>query len=76
MAKFFLHGVNEMHLQSVSADVNTTNGRRKLAAVNFEILQRSKEVRGMSGRDYLKPHKQMFHSTFRSSSLEVKKGIL
>jgi len=74
MANFSLQGVNEMHLQNVAAYVNTATRRwRQVAAVKFGILQRSKEVRGGSGRGYLKPPIQMFHSTFRSSSLEVKK---
>jgi hypothetical protein len=74
MAKFFS---NEIHPQILPPGVNTTKGRRKLAAVKFGILQKRGEVRGVSGRGYLKPPIQMFHSTFRSSSLEVKKkGIL
>jgi hypothetical protein len=78
MANFFLQEVNEMHLQSVVAYVNNATRRwRKLASVKLGILQRSTEVRGVSGTGYLKPPIQMFHSTFRSSSLEVKKkGIL
>jgi len=63
-----------MHVQNVVAYVNTATRRwRKVAAVKFGILQRIKEVRGVPGRGYLKPPIQMFHSTFRSSSLEVKK---
>jgi len=63
-----------MHLQKVVAYINTPTRRwRKVAAVKFGILQRSKEIRDVSARGYLKPPIQMFHSTFRSSSLEVKK---
>ena len=58
----------------IVAYVNTATRRwRKVAAVKFGILRRSKEVRGVSGRGYLKPPIQVFHSTFRSTSLEVKK---
>jgi hypothetical protein len=72
--QILLQGDNEIHLQSVVAYVNTTTRRwRKVTVVKFGILQKSKEVRGVFGRDYLKPPTQMFHSTFRSSSLEVKK---